>query len=482
MYGKYLILLLGIFLSRNLWAQQDTIRLLKLGEKMPDIPLVLNVGNATRQVHLSDYNGKMIIMDYWNVNCSTCIELMPHMLELQQHFKDKVQVILINPFDTKEQVQKFWSTLKITIGNTGKGKAIINAYGQLASVISGDGTHYRDNPLWKLFQFNAVPTHVWIDGSGIYRHIISGSESFEDVNAFLAGQQIRIEEYGQGTTLELNHPFSWVEKLPTKLEYYSILMSRVPPGKTRPSSGAIMIDSATKKQVGFSVQNITIFELYQRAYADKKADDRWMFYPKNKIILEVNNLQEYLQPAIDDPRWLKWITNHTFCYAMKVPVSQADRFYDIFKQDIDKIFQIHSRIESRKIKCLILRRIDSEDKLKTIGGVAKTIKSVNTPTGIILDFKNVPFRKVFEHLSNMIDVEGETNDEYNKPFLDETNYQGNVDMEFPVSNGGIMEKSTPLTEILNILRTKYGLELIEEYRDINVLVLTEDGYKPDVAK
>ena len=61
------------------------------GEKAPDFSL-LNL--SQEKVRLSDYQGKVIILDFWATRCPPCVKEIPHFVELQREWADKgVQII-----------------------------------------------------------------------------------------------------------------------------------------------------------------------------------------------------------------------------------------------------------------------------------------------------------------------------------------------------------------------------------------------------
>src|SRR5687768_13046390 len=73
---------------------------LRVGDKVPEI-LLSNVKNYPGgKLNLSRFKGKLIIIDFWNSSCRSCIKAMPKTQELQDRFKDKVQIIYVfAPFD-----------------------------------------------------------------------------------------------------------------------------------------------------------------------------------------------------------------------------------------------------------------------------------------------------------------------------------------------------------------------------------------------
>jgi len=57
----------------------------RIGSLAPDF----TVQDADRKVELRDFRGKIVILNFWATWCAPCVEEMPSLGQLQQHFKDK---------------------------------------------------------------------------------------------------------------------------------------------------------------------------------------------------------------------------------------------------------------------------------------------------------------------------------------------------------------------------------------------------------
>ena len=85
-YGKLFIFML-VLTSGITYAAE-------IGEKAPDFTLP---DIFQKEVRLSDYQGKVIILDFWATRCPPCIREIPHFVELQKEWADKrVQIIGIS--------------------------------------------------------------------------------------------------------------------------------------------------------------------------------------------------------------------------------------------------------------------------------------------------------------------------------------------------------------------------------------------------
>lgn len=69
-----------------------------IGKKAPDF----TVKDSDRSVTLSDYKGKIVLLNFWATWCSPCIEELPSLVQLQERWKDKGVVVLAVSIDVDE--------------------------------------------------------------------------------------------------------------------------------------------------------------------------------------------------------------------------------------------------------------------------------------------------------------------------------------------------------------------------------------------
>ena len=84
------------------------------------------------------YEGKVVILDFFATWCPPCRAEMPHLADIQNAFKDKVQIIGILMEENKEDIdiQKFESTMGINfpISNSPANFALSDALGGIKSL------------------------------------------------------------------------------------------------------------------------------------------------------------------------------------------------------------------------------------------------------------------------------------------------------------------------------------------------------------
>ncbi|MYL33271.1 redoxin domain-containing protein [Pontibacillus yanchengensis] len=80
---------------------------LRVGEKAPDVELQTLEGET---VHLSDFEGENVFLNFWATWCPPCKVEMPEMQKFHEEYGDEVTIIAVNATRTessKEKVKQF---------------------------------------------------------------------------------------------------------------------------------------------------------------------------------------------------------------------------------------------------------------------------------------------------------------------------------------------------------------------------------------
>lgn len=113
---------------------------------------------------LSDFRGKIVLLDFFYMSCYYCIQAVPHLSELFYKYKDKDVVVLgINPFDNNE-----------------------NSLRRLPKFIENNNMTYQiifvDQEISKLFNVSGYPTMYLIDKEGTIKYRSAGwGEGVKDI-------------------------------------------------------------------------------------------------------------------------------------------------------------------------------------------------------------------------------------------------------------------------------------------------------------
>ncbi len=113
-----------------------------------------------KKINLSDYAGKIVIVDFWATWCPPCRRGIPDLISLQKQFKNKIAVIGISvDSDTKSDVIPFIKSMGINYTVCYASQEVVHAYGDIEAiptsfVIDKDG--------------NIVNQHVGLTDKSVY--------------------------------------------------------------------------------------------------------------------------------------------------------------------------------------------------------------------------------------------------------------------------------------------------------------------------
>ncbi len=102
---------------------------------------------------LSDYRGKVVLIDFWETWCGPCVNSMPTVNQLVKKYPKNFAVIAVTPgfSDSKEQTQNF-----------------VNAHHYDFHYAYGD-------QLAKELQITGIPYKVFVDANGKFISVMMGS-------------------------------------------------------------------------------------------------------------------------------------------------------------------------------------------------------------------------------------------------------------------------------------------------------------------
>jgi len=450
------IIFFGILFGviNNAAAQSSEIRPLIKGQKVPNLCLILHIGDSIHSVNLYDLKKKLILFDFWGIYCSSCIAQMPHLQKLQEEFGNNIKIIIVTK-NSKNEVDKLFKRI-----NGHVSPEITYASKHLPFIV-------EDSLLSVLFPHDGTPTHVWLDSAKILKGIAyDNSTTTENIQAFLTGKKIKLAEM---VLAEINtsNPLSWVNGdngFVDQLKCYSFIFSRLKHQGGGDGQITPLIDSATNKIIGLSCLNMRITDLYKLVWFHYKHPN--IGIPDDKILLEVKNKGKFYSPK-KSSEYFDWADTSLFSYAIKLPLKNADEIYNSMRQDLDSYFHYQSKFEYRKVRCLTLKRISNEDKIMTKGLKSKQELLFDSDNAR-LTFQNTPMSYLCSRIEIMISIKAPFT-----PFFNETNYHGNIDINLPW-NENIENISIPAMR--KGLR-QYGLDLVEEYKILKMLVISDQKIK-----
>lgn len=415
-----------------------TIHPLNIGDKVSEevwnLPLqVINNSEGKKNIRLSDYRHKLIILDFWATWCSSCLTSFPKLDSI--NVSRTAQIILVNAKktgDDEAKINKVLSRLEIER----------NREFSLPVV-------FDDNALAEVFPHNILPHYVWLY-NGVVQAITDSYEvGNENIKAFLKDKRHTLQEKSDKINFNYNKPFreNFGVAIDSSIVTTSLFM-RYTRGLV---SGKNVVEDSKNKRYYFT--NRPIISLYQFAF-----DCSY-----NRIVIDLKNGRKLpsspKELGIQDNEINNYRKNNLFCYELIVPKDQSDQ--DVRSKilaDLNQFFRFNGRMEKQKVRCFVLSRVKSKNhghssQSKSSEDRILVEKSANTRISSI---------KELVHLLN-----------YHASFdkglpivIDETNYTTKVDMVIPNSGIGDIES---LSQALS----HFGFTLATKDRLIDMFIITD---------
>ncbi|MCF8451730.1 MAG: TlpA family protein disulfide reductase [Pedobacter sp.] len=415
---------LCFFLSSLAQAQTKP---LKIGDKVPDITINNIINYKSSSAKLSDFKGKLLILDFWATWCSPCVAMIPRLDSLQKAFGDKIAIISVT-YQSEKEIKAFMSRLQA------QKKAVYH----LPEVVA-------DQTLHRLFPHQQLPHYVWINAEGIVQEITG----FREVNAAAIQAVLDKSAPALKQKKDLHIAYNKEQALLSgrnTLAKGLLYHSAISPSIDGLNGGYVTM----KNEHSFRItsRNQSIPKLFKLAYSDRA------YFGNNRISLEVKDPSLITTKATGQD-FIPWKRLHTWCYELIIPNRLEKQAFEIMREDLNRFFSDYQAgVEYRERPCLLLVRTDTGSNLSTSGGKPSAKYSAlgatlrNTPLSMLVLQLNAVFMQYLP-----------------TPLIDETGYTAPVDLDLNARLGNVSE--------LNGELERYGLKLIEGKRNIEILVIRD---------
>jgi len=82
---------------------------LQVGDQLPEALIPTLINYKGKAVHTSDFKEQLLLLDFWSVTCKGCVEAMPKMQALQKQFGNKIRILPVT-IEEKGMVAAFWKS------------------------------------------------------------------------------------------------------------------------------------------------------------------------------------------------------------------------------------------------------------------------------------------------------------------------------------------------------------------------------------
>lgn len=458
MLTKPNILILLLLLTKVAHARQENVREIQVGDVIPNVKLnkILNYTSSTAS--LSDFKGKLIIIDFWATWCTPCVGAFPKLDSIQNEFKDQIQIL---PVTSEKE-----NTVKYFFGQLEKLKKKVPL-----SIVN-------DSILRRMFKHVYLPHCIWIDKAGKVIAITDG----KDVNT--ANVKAAIEGKGFAYKLKNDVPLNIIDESERGIPVISAGVKVFDQGKiqyTRVSDSLLFVQTALTQTIDglgggstvdsclVGVWNVPVIWLYKVALWKHGMN----MLNEQKTIAEIPDTRLYelitasakdgsriVQPGMEYSAWLK---QNGYCYQVKVPAFLSNQKYDIMVEDLNRFFGakfgIEGRLEKRLSPCLVLERTSNSEKFAAKASGDASFQQ----TKVSLQVRNFKMDGLISFLAQPMQQQ--------PPIINETNYKGRIDLDINCFLSDL--------EALNVELGKYDLRLVKKdvMQEIGVIKMIGDGAK-----
>ena len=432
---KYIIVLF-LFLAINVRAQQTNksrvsnlnpkIRSLRIGDKVPEILMGKIINYKAKSAHLTDFKNQLLILDFWDTYCSSCIEALPKLDAMQRKFSNRIKILPVT-WQKENEVRQFFKTNRFL-----KNQKIPVS---LPSIV-------EDKLLASYFRHQIISHEVWI-----YNGVVKAITSPEYVNAkniqmILDGKHVDWPEKNDAIEFDMAKPLltlNYPEQYNKKNTFFSYSVLTGQRDGLNKTGGINFNYDSLGHTYKLSIYNKSIIDMYKLLLFNVDSVRKEFIITPGRLILEVKDSSKYVYKPESGLLDI-WSRENQICYEMlySKPVSQV-KMIKMALKDLDSRLGLHGRWEKRKIKCLVFVR----NKKKNITDSLEMTKE-GMPIPMIAFFK--------------LDNTGKY-----PPAIDETNFKGNIPLG---------EYDGTLNGLRNELQ-KSGFDLIEAERMLDVLVITD---------
>lgn len=420
------ILIAALLLNQLCYAQPK--KYLAVNDPFPPTSLPQVLGKEGG-IDLNDYQGKLLIIDFWGLGCISCIASFPKLDSLQQQFGDRLQILLVTR-DPRSKVEAFFARKKIKQPS-------------IPIVV-------EDTILSSYFYYEGVPHLAWINEKGKVQYITGGNElTARNLSRYFSEAPLSFSVKKLLPDFNFAEP-TWREgggRLAHHVKYYSVL------------SGYLEEHTAYRQQIfddstgvySLKVLNVPLLQLYQFAYGGLR--ETGTFARRSRILFELNDPLPFTGSGY--LRQDEWKRANYYCYEVLLPGIPEAAFCKFMQRDIERFFPYCVTIEQRRQKVFVLESSQS----------SRIIIQKKLIPGYVIDEENrcIELTHIFSNdiasrLDDFFEAKG-------RIFIDSSanKFIGNVTLSYPFTDW----------QLTALELSRYGLKLTEKVMQVDMMVIRD---------
>ncbi|PTS91494.1 hypothetical protein DBR11_28955 [Pedobacter sp. HMWF019] len=331
-----IILLLITLFSIGTYGQDQKIKALKIGDKVPDF-LIENIKNSEFKTRRASelYGSGLLIINFWTTSCVPCLRAMPDLDQLAEKYKTRYHMLCVSPNTDKE----------------------VN----LVMKRNPDWHHLmflsQDSILTRYFPHKVVPHNVWIDKNGVVIAITDDYEVNEKNIEKAFEEKVALRAKNEELDFDMEKPLKTRD---SAFLYRSVITAYRNVG----DGGEVPLDTNSKTS-RFFAWNATKTNLIWYAYMKRtiKPSDR------NLIHVNTKDTTSFFFPyggensasVMGIENFHKWELENNFCYELSFNRKvNPDLFYGLMVKELSLFFNVNAKVEKKETLCWVLTKMSNK--------------------------------------------------------------------------------------------------------------------------
>lgn len=315
-------------------AQAQKIHPLSVGDTVPDITLNHIINAPYSSCKLSDFEGKVIILDFWATWCGACIKNFDKLDILQRKYSNQLQVLLINTKSTGDDDTNIKNLL-------GKVKNAAGLQLNLATVT-------QDTIIDQLFPHKLIPHYVWLKNNRVIA-ITNGDEvTAINIERLLKNNHAELVTKKDIPDFDAAKPLlNNLDKIESRVAYYNSFFSGYINGLSSKQGNT----RNTTQQRWYAI-NRPVIMLYQFATG----------YYDNRLIVKSAKIDT--TGLSEDKSKESWKSKHLYCYEITLPGTVTDSIRKLLMiNDLNRFLNLDAHFETKAVPCQVLKGEVKETKV-----------------------------------------------------------------------------------------------------------------------
>ncbi|MEJ5145379.1 TlpA family protein disulfide reductase [Sphingobacterium sp. MYb388] len=369
-----------LFLHNSIYAQKnrhvDLSKALKIGADFVPPTKVKLMRGKDKTIDWEALQDKVVLLDFFSTSCGTCIQIMPHLQELEQKHPDKFKVIVVTAHD------------KVTLEKFFKNNKYLKEHQVNLPVI------YEDSYFHSVFPHSSEPHEVLLYQGKVQAITGSGSIDENNILKLYTDKTIALplkDDYGRGNLVSQIHDSNRVIKAGAIFSGYQ---DGVPY-----QAWTFKKDSLTGLFKS-SIYNTSLYSALLSLTARAQIKDSKYIPRMDRVQWKVKDSTKYhnFENKTD-----KWLVDHAISYERYDIKEKTDSLQArLILADFLSFYGLKAYEGKKKMNCLVL---ESCPVVPYSGTLINPMKYNSTATFAIFTDISLKFPPLIDHVNKAIPIE-----------------------------------------------------------------------------